>query len=113
MKLVQPVATALVAIGLLSAVPAQASKIVYLECQMTDGDQLLPWQFALDEAAQTVAFEHPMGSGVKRGTFTSTKVIWNDGRMEIDRTTLTFSRTALGLTDKGQCKVMTPPKRAF
>jgi hypothetical protein len=96
------------------AMPANAAAITYLECTMSKGGgEDAVWKIALDETAKTVSFEHFAASGIERAIFTADKVTWSDGRMVISRVDLTFSRTSLGHTDVGKCKVVNPPKRAF
>jgi hypothetical protein len=95
--------------------PAHAAKITYLECNVPAGEEIILWKLALDEAAQTVSWEHPFASGTDRAIFSSEKVSWKRGRFQISRVTLQFSRENFlgGGTDTGQCKVVNPPKRAF
>ena len=100
----------------LVAIPAtsHARGISYLECMMDSGDNTpVLWKIALDEEAKTISFEHPFANSTRPATFTADRVVWNGGAFAISRTTLTFTRNALGQTDEGKCKVVQPPKRAF
>ncbi|MFT4095752.1 MAG: hypothetical protein QM651_01425 [Rhodoblastus sp.] len=92
---------------------------VYLDCTfMIDGNPSVI-KFTLDEQTGMVArYVVASGySGTLRGTFTPDKVIFgdNDARFEIDRTSLTISRTIvlINSTNKGKCVVQTPPRRVF
>lgn len=92
---------------------ANAAGLAYLECVMPSGNGGIVWQIALDENAKTVTFKHSEAQGMRPGVFTPDMVTWNEGRFSISRIDLSFSRTWMGITDKGKCKVVTPPKRAF
>ena len=98
-----------------SSTSAEAASVTYLECRMTTGGggPEMIWQISLDEGVRTVTYKHSEAEGVRPGVFTPSMVSWNDGRFSISRIDLTFSRTALGATDKGKCKFVSPPKRAF
>ena len=73
------------------------------------------WNFALDEAAQTVSWEHSLASGAKRAIFTSYKVNEKSGRFQISQMTFQITRESFvcGGTDTGQCEIVDPPRRAF
>lgn len=95
------------------AQPALAADIVHLQCEMPGDGEPFVWKIALDEGAKTISFENPHVSGMKPAIFTSDKVLWNDGRLEISRTDLVMTRRFLGQQQQGQCKIVTPAKRAF
>ena len=84
---------------------------------MTDGREDKQWNVALDEAAGTVGYSIPsMGVNQKyQGVFTADKVIFSS--MEISRIDLSLKRTTniLGkvTVDKGQCQLVSEPKRKF
>ena len=90
---------------------------VYLECAMTNGQKVVTWNVALDEANGTVSYSVPeMGTASKHpAVFSPDKVVFNS--MEISRVDLSFKRTVNILgdirADTGQCKLADAPKRQF
>lgn len=106
-------ALALIAIGL----PAVANAApVYLECTLTDGNRDLAWNVTLDEERAAVDYVIPSINVAQKAKaiFTPEKVMFNG--MEISRVDLTITRKPIlegGRTDKGQCRIPAPVKRAF
>lgn len=105
----------IVAAVCLSASLAQAAP-AYLECGLTNGQKVVTWNVALDEASATVSYTIPeLGVAAQwPAVFTPGKVVF--GSMEINRVDLSFKRTTAVIkvkTDFGQCKLAETPKRAF
>lgn len=105
------VATALAIFAL--AEPALAQPI-YLDCQMPqekNSTTMVPWTIALNEEAGTVTWSHPLATNTGRAQFTPDHVIFSDGGLTIDRTTLQLKRQVvfrgekIGEPDYGQCRI--------
>lgn len=111
MKKIAIALVACVALAAPSIAATAPSKVVYLECNFGDP---INWRITLDEAAKTAAYEQQEFSAVRPASFMADKVTFTiEGTgtpMSISRVDLTITR---GGTDKGKCKVITPPKRAF
>lgn len=99
--------------ALVTAYPALAAP-VYLDCQMPKekgSAETVPWTVALNEEAGTVTWTHPLQTNTGKAQFTPDHIIFSDGGLIIDRTTLRFKRQftfrgeVLGEPDFGQCKV--------
>lgn len=98
------------------ASPALAQS-VSLSCTLDTKDGPKIWDVNLNETAGTVTFTHSMGTYRARAFFTPTEVIWANGDVRIDRTSLAFTRRLtfggkdLG-TDRGKCELL-KEQRAF
>jgi hypothetical protein len=87
---------------------------VYLDCQMPSkkgSAEMVPWTIALNEEAGTVTWSHSLGTNTGKAQFTPDHIIFSDGGLTIDRTSLQLTRQLIfrgekiGDADYGQCKV--------
>lgn len=99
-----------------AATPAFAGS-VGLKCILDTKNGPQEWSINLNEDAGTVTFAHPLATGRSPALFTPTEVIWGDGDLRINRTTLIFVRDlkfggrSLGI-DYGKCELQ-KQERAF
>ncbi|HEY0148665.1 MAG TPA: hypothetical protein VGB70_06635 [Allosphingosinicella sp.] len=100
------------------ASPAAAAP-VFLECTLDTKEGKQPWSISLNEEAGMITFSHPYATMTQRAIFTPDKVMWSEGDLSIDRTTLKFTRSLRLLASKqppevtyGSCAV-SQKKRAF
>lgn len=96
------------------AVPAVAiapGKVVYLECKFAEP---IIWHITLDEASKTAAYEQQEFGAIRPASFLADKVTFTIAGtgtpLSINRSDLTITR---GGVNKGTCKIVQPPKRAF
>lgn len=95
---------------------ASASEIVHLRCELLNSAKTPTiWTIALDERAKTVSYQVNSFSGTKIAIFTADSVMWSKGRNIISRIDLSMTRniSIRGAEQRGQCKIITPPERAF
>ena len=94
---------------------AQPGSIVYLQCEApTSRGRLNVWKISLDEEAQTAAMQVNSFNRTVRAIFTPDEVVFDKGTKTISRVDLSFAhRVGSGIVNRGHCRIVTPPKRAF